>query len=609
MPEDSARGNTRRRPRRGPPRPRRRACDSCYRKKIQCDAEFPQCNWCKHHNLACTYNRIWGQAGTSAQVALPTPRESGELMHDVDQGPPRAADPTWHLRPGNTFLNNVTYLGGHHVFSDEGRKWIESQVGESINFDKLFALEIQWLKPLQLCTDSTVPPTLRPELPSRSEVERFIVVYTLSFQSLVFPVVSRPIFAKTLDLAYSPDRPSGSASAKSCVYSFLSLISLFGFDDSMHDATDCQSYASAAQSFMAAVVGEMTIDGLQSLIMLVQIQYFLGDLQSAAVTLSIAIRLLYALRAHILPTNKTSVSSLLAYNKSDMNSHLRDLFWLCYSFDKDICLRTGQPPCMNETHCDLTLPSDYVQLQDINLQQSMPQIDEHTPPLFPWDLRLSILKSRVYQDLYSVNSLHQSVPELLSRIRSLDEALDQWRLSLPAEFRPTLYFPPETPISAKVNTQMVMLRLAYYHCVTTVHQASTKCQISGTDFTGLVPEGITSSARLSVTASCSTLSYLYKVLPVVKGECFWIILFYAITAVLTLFCNVISNPCDPDANYSVDLLQSVPGLIRSIPVRKLTLAEVIHLQYLEGFTTELAGICMRALSRTQQKATDQNASW
>lgn len=30
--------------------------------QIQCDAEFPQCNWCKHHNLACTYNRIRKQA-------------------------------------------------------------------------------------------------------------------------------------------------------------------------------------------------------------------------------------------------------------------------------------------------------------------------------------------------------------------------------------------------------------------------------------------------------------------------------------------------------------------------------------------------------------------
>lgn len=597
----------------GPRTPRRRACDSCYKKKIQCDAEFPQCNWCKHHNLACTYNRIWGHKGVGNPVTL-TPKEGAQyLLGDplsipggggALPGPPQAADRTWHLRPGNTFLNNVTCLGGHHVFSDDGRKWIESQVGETIDFDKLFSLELHWLKPLRLHANTTAPPALRPNLPSRPEVERYILVYSSSFQCLVFPVISRSLFEKTLDLAYSPSRPSGSASAKSCVYSFLSLISLFGFDDNIHGATDCQSYASAAQSLLAPVVEEMTVDGLQSLIMLVQLHYFLGDLQSAAVTLSIAARLLYALGAHVFPTNRASDSSLRAYDKSELGCHLRDLFWLCYSFDKDICLRTGQPPCMNDAHCDLTLPSDYLWLQNINLQQTIPQINNHTIPLFPWDLRLSMLKSRIYNELYSASSLHQPVSELLSRIRGLDEALEQWRLSLPGEFRPTLYFSGETPVSANVNTQAVMLRLAYYHCITTVHQATSRRHVSQPDLVGPRLNGIGSSASLSIAASRSTLSYLHRVLPVVKGECFWIILFYAITAVLTLFCNIISNPRDAEASHNVNLLQMTPGLIRRIPVRKLTLGEVIHLQYLDGFTAELAAICVRAVSKSQQSPTD-----
>lgn len=247
-----------------------------------------------------------------------------------------------------------------------------------------------------------------------------------------------------------------------------------------------------------------------------QLQYFLSDLQSAAATLSIATRLLYTLEAHTVPTNKSA-----AYDKRDPKCHLRDLFWLCYSFDKDICLRTGQPPCINDTHCELTLPSDYVRLHDINLQERMPQIDDHTVPFFPWDLRLSMLKSKVYQGLYTAHSLQQSVSGLLSNIRSLDETLEQWRLLLPAEFRPTLYFSWETPVSANVNTMAVMLRLAYYHCVTVIHQASSRCRTLETDHAGPRLDGITSSTRLSIIASRSTLSYLQRVLPVVHPECFW----------------------------------------------------------------------------------------
>lgn len=182
---------------------------------------------------------------------------------------PRTPGPAWCLRPGNTFLNNITYLGGHHIFSDEGQRWIESRVGESIDFDKLFSLELHWLKPLRSYTDPEGFPLPLPELPSRPNVERYVQVYGSSFQSLVFPVISRSMFGETLDLAYSPVCPSGSASAKSCVYALLSIIYLFGFDDAIHGAMDCQSYGSAAQSFVTPVIEEMTIDGLQSLIMLV----------------------------------------------------------------------------------------------------------------------------------------------------------------------------------------------------------------------------------------------------------------------------------------------------------------------------------------------------
>ncbi|KAL2837220.1 C6 zinc finger domain protein [Aspergillus pseudodeflectus] len=534
-----------------PGRSRRRACDSCSRKKIQCDAKSPQCNWCEHHNLACTYNRIWGCTVPGKPVTLPEP--SGE---------DRGVQSTLQSRagPGNVILNNLAYFRGHYVFSEQGQRWIEAQVGERNVFDKLLSLELPWPQ----LPDSSAP---LPELPHRSNVEMLIVVYTSSPESLVFPVVSRSIFKDTLDLAYSPAQPAGSASAKACIYAFLSL------------------------SFLTAVIQQMTLDGLQSLIMLVQLQYFVGDLQSAATTLSIATRFLYTLGAHVPPT------SPLAYDKCNRECHLRDLFWLCYSFDKDICLRTGQPPCINDTHCDLTLPPDYVRLRDSNLQPNTPQRYEHTTPLFPWDLCLSMLKSQVHQDLYTAHSLKKSAPELLSSIRNLDEKLEQWRVSLPAAFRPTLYFFPATPVSADLNTITVMLRLAYYYCVTVIHQASSRC-----DRAGPIPAGIASSTRLSIAASRSTLWYLERVLPLVHGECFRIVLFYAITAVLTLFCNIISDLHDPDTADNINLLQNVPRLIRSIPVRNRTLGEVIHLQYLDGLTTELGSICVRAISRSQGNA-------
>ncbi|KAJ5743421.1 hypothetical protein N7533_010523 [Penicillium manginii] len=169
------------------------------------EKDFPQCNWCKHHNLACTFNRIRANANLgSNRVTVATSSTGEKDGPNIGEGPAsQVADSTWSSRIGNTFLNNVTYLRGHHVFSNEGQRWIESQVGEVVNFDKLFSLELRWLKPLRSYTD----PKMYPQFPSRVNVERYVQIYGSSSQSLVFPVISQSIFGKTLELVYSPLHP------------------------------------------------------------------------------------------------------------------------------------------------------------------------------------------------------------------------------------------------------------------------------------------------------------------------------------------------------------------------------------------------------------------
>ncbi|KAK7210212.1 hypothetical protein V2G26_017390 [Clonostachys chloroleuca] len=51
---------------------RKPACDGCYRRKIQCDSPDPgvvSCNWCLHHDLSCTLQRVRGRKATSASFS------------------------------------------------------------------------------------------------------------------------------------------------------------------------------------------------------------------------------------------------------------------------------------------------------------------------------------------------------------------------------------------------------------------------------------------------------------------------------------------------------------------------------------------------------------
>ncbi|KAL2821093.1 hypothetical protein BJX63DRAFT_427772 [Aspergillus granulosus] len=478
----------------------------------------------------------------------------------------------------------MAYLNGAHMSSDASREWIEVRTGETVNFEKLYTIDLPWANASRIYENPDIRPDIK--LPIRSIVEGYVRLWCISFEGLVFPILSKSLFTETLDLAYGPGQSFGSDSAKACVYSFLSLVTLFGLGDSIHGAMDCGSYASTAQNLIPRIIQEMTASGLEALVMLIQFQYFLGDFQAATISVSIATRLLYKFDAHIPPTT-SSLDDPYHYDKSILECHLRDLFWLCYSWDKDLCLRTGQPPSIIDTSCDLTLPVDYARMQDTNIQQSTMSIDDRTLPLYPFDLRLSKIKSEVYQSLYSASARKKSDIEVLSTIRSLDQTLEQWRVSLHPDFRPTLWFSQEMRVNANLNTQAVMLRLAYHHCFTIIHQASERCTLSGYGHAGQV-EGISSSISLTIHASWSTLSYLQVVIPALKAHVFWVVIFYAITGILTLFHNILKNPLHPGASSHVHILRDFPGLIRSIPIRTLTLGEVIHLRFLDRFTAELA---------------------
>ncbi|OGM47705.1 hypothetical protein ABOM_004304 [Aspergillus bombycis] len=133
---------------------------------------------------------------------------------------------------------------------------------------------------------------------------------------------------------------------------------------------------------------------------------------------------------------------------------LRNIFWICYTLDKDVPLGTGQPPASTDENCDLSLPPGYAEQAFCDPDKA----DDLTiEPVFPFDLRLSLIKSRAHRSLYSINALTKSDAEVLKSVRELDDDLSQWRLSIPPEWRPTMLF-----CSEMSDPNMSMRTLAFY---------------------------------------------------------------------------------------------------------------------------------------------------
>lgn len=207
---------------------------------------------------------------------------------------------------------------------------------------------------------------------------------------------------------------------------------------------------------------------------------------------------------------------------TNIRRHLRNLFWFCYTLDKDLTLRTGEPHCLKDDDCNLDLPAKYEENIHLCLYYRPGTAPADTSgPVFPCDLRLSKIKSRTFAALYSRDAFHKSDVDLLRSVRELDEELECWRVSIPEHLRPQLCFAPRD--SRTESTFLVLMHMRYYCCVNLIHLAGSRCsswRSTSPQAPGMM-DGLQSSLALSVEASRSLLLYLGDSSARVNAACFW----------------------------------------------------------------------------------------
>jgi hypothetical protein len=216
--------------------------------------------------------------------------------------------------------------------------------------------------------------------------------------------------------------------------------------------------------------------------------------------------------------------------------HIRRLFWICYAKDKDVSLRSGQLPSLAGSYCDLALPEDYSSYYD-HLQRldngKDTQADQGCTfdTVVPGDVRLSIIGEEAFRLLYSPTALKVNDTELLLRIRQLDDQLENWRLTVPPEFRPRLSIPPDRPFlpnRTKANflssVFRLQLQLDYHYALTAIHTTVRRCGSEYSESESL-PEDLHlvlhSSIDLLLEASRSTLILLKFAIDLLEEEAFW----------------------------------------------------------------------------------------
>ncbi|KAJ6445414.1 fungal specific transcription factor domain-containing protein [Purpureocillium lavendulum] len=455
-------------------------------------------------------------------------------------------------------------------FTSSGEQWIYSQTGQWPRFEDIYGTDLAG--PGGAAAASTLyslsnrsQQGSEAQLPPKWVVQSLLDEFLASDFSLVFPLIDRVMFDETLKLAYSRQKQPllcEFVGAKACVFAFVSMASSRFTELEAASYIDPDACAKEAQVLLADFLEDASVTTLQTIFMLAAIMYH-----------AVACRTVFALGAHTTTVSRSTGRALTPAEREDR--HVRHLFWLCYSFDKDIALRTGQPPIIRDDFCDMTLPDGYVQ----------DRYDRHRcgsdskAPWFPNDLRLSLIKSKAVDAIYSNVALRKSDAELLRTIREMDDELERWRVSIPAEFSPALSVRRAVQLDDLDKSRSMLhieLHLDYHYLLNIIHCASGRCVFNQEGPDKDKTYGVESSLDLAMEASRSTLVYLSAMAPRLASETFWLDFLSRLPM------------ASENAVHDVELLSTASDVIRSMPLHRETAYETAYLRRMDCFVAELS---------------------
>ncbi|KAF7122493.1 hypothetical protein CNMCM5793_000518 [Aspergillus hiratsukae] len=327
---------------------------------------------------------------------------------------------------------------------------------------------------------------------------------------------------------------------------------------------------------------EISLRSLETVVILFSYILPIGQARSASLLLAMAVRMLYSLGG-----NRYSVIHEVE------GSHLRALFWLCYGLDKDMAIRFGYPPLMKDEDCDLQLPDNYV-LSSSDHQFFMKPLSSQEL-LFPSDIRLSLIKSKLYRLLYSDYARGQPQARRLQYIRELDQEIRDLKSSFPASCWPD-FFATENERNYSfhdLSIRGVNLHLEYYFCLGRIHSAVRPYSQEWS----FLP----SSADLFYQESRSMLLYISRIRDFLNWHTFWIHAQFILTAVLSLFRHLITEPNAPTFGNDLRLLESIVEIFADLDHESRATRRFAPFSFTAGLTRRLIFLAKQA----HRKFTDQ----
>ncbi|KAI9664103.1 MAG: hypothetical protein M1821_007594 [Bathelium mastoideum] len=455
------------------------------------------------------------------------------------------------------------YIGsssGFSIFSPKGIQWVNEKTGDTSFQDMISSAAVddnKWIHWKPEIFKDIFSRRVFQQLPSKPEALSLLRDYFENFNCM-FPLFHEPTFMHLVDKHYSRDPYEGSGWWASLNVALAIAHRLRVMSNLVPQQEDQKAWGYLKNAL--AVQTELTIRNTD----LLSVQALLGmalflqgtpNPQPSFFLVAAAIRLSHSIGLH-------KRGSGFNLNPVEIEQRKR-VFWIAYMLDRDICLRSGRPPIQDDDDMNVDLPSEDPDdnIGNIPLADGKGKVN-----LFRLMCTFAIIESKVYKQLYSSKASKQSDGELLNTIGELDRELEEWKDGIPLDFR------PEHEIKAShtpLILHVVVLHFAYYNCLTTIHRMSvhhgywtsrlSNYAIQGLNARPLNPR-VFSSAALCVSAARASI-HLIKYIPQGDYDCVWLIIYYPVSALVTLFANILQNPQETRARSDLRLMNLVVSFL------------------------------------------------
>lgn len=301
---------------------------------------------------------------------------------------------------------------------------------------------------------ATISRDIKP-LPGRDEAELLIQETFSSFNS-AFPIFDAATFQETFESSYGD--PNHDALAwRAClnvVFAFAHRFRAMKTGNIIEEDDHSIGYLQNALS----LVGELSmltneLMAVQALLGMAILLQGTANPEPGSILISMAVRLAQGMKLHRRGYHHGIPAAEIEQRKC--------VFWLLYIYDKDISIRSHNPPSQDDDDMDIDLPIETIDLHHDRLDQ-VNFYNNH--------IGLSIIQGQIYKQLLSTRAQKSPEMDRLRKAKELVSMLGDWKKSIPSMLLvENLNTTHEAP-SFFILLHTAILKFTYFHALDTVRR-------------------------------------------------------------------------------------------------------------------------------------------